>query len=149
MFVPCGRYQMWRSFAGTTDALAQRPQAFFSSGEDGHLAKAIIHRRTRMPPGIRESNERPGLKPARRHILQNGTTKKMVDAISHCTIANSLIYSSVSDRAGADSRRPSSFFARTPSLSFSHAAFSRIMAFSDSTRPKPFFHASIDYHSGV
>ena len=42
-----------------------------------------------MPPGIRESNERPGLKPARLHILQNGTTKKMVDAISHCSMANS------------------------------------------------------------
>ena len=44
-----------------------------------------------MPPGIRESNERPGLKPARLQILQNGTTKKIVDAISHCSIANSLI----------------------------------------------------------
>ena len=57
-----------------------------------------------MPPGIRESNERPGLKPARLQILQNGTTKKIVDAISHCSIANSPMIPP--HAAGAQLRHP-------------------------------------------
>ena len=58
-------------------------------------------------------------------------------------------YSPVSDRAGAGSHRLSSFFTRTSSLSFSRAPFSRIMAFLDSTRRKPFFHASLEYYPGI
>src|SRR5687768_5618938 len=44
-----------------------------------------------MPPGIKAIQDNAGLKPALPKILQNGTTKKSVDTISHCRIANSLI----------------------------------------------------------
>ena len=73
--------------------LARKVYSFFISVpvSIGHLANARIHRRIRMPPGIKAIQDNAGLKPALSKILQNGTTKKSADTISHCRIANTLI----------------------------------------------------------
>ena len=61
----------------------------FVSVYAGHFANAITHRSIRIPPGISASSENAGLKPVRAKIFQNGTTKKIADAISQGKIPNS------------------------------------------------------------
>lgn len=62
-----------------------------------------------MPPGIKAIQDNAGLKPALPNILQNGTTKKSVDIISHCRIANSLIQPPDTQRTLAASIRKDPF----------------------------------------
>jgi hypothetical protein len=64
----------------------------FAPSNAGHFAKAITQRSIRIPPGITAIQAKTGLKPARLAILQNGTTNRTADAISHGTIPNSFIF---------------------------------------------------------
>jgi hypothetical protein len=68
--------------------------SFFSSidaGDAGHFANAMTHRSTKIPPGINAMNANAGLKPTRAQILQNGTTKRIADAIIQGRISDSSI----------------------------------------------------------